>query len=289
MARPLRIEYPGAVYHITSRGNDRKPLFLDDKDRKAFLDILAKCCNLFNWLCHAYCLMGDHYHIVIETVEATLSRGMKHLNGVYTQKFNWNHHKVGHILQGRFKAILIEKESHLLEACRYVVLNPVRAKMTKKPEAWPWSSYLGTCGLCAPANCLSTDWLLQQFSDARRTAQRNYEKFVEDGVGVPSIWDDVKCQILLGNDDFVTMFSDVAKGIEELKEIPRSQRFMEHPSLRQLFSEAVSQGKTVRDRIICEAVELHGYTQKAVADHLQLHYSTVNRILTRQDSKKQQE
>ena len=140
-----------------------------------------------------------------------------------------------------------------------------------------------------PANCLTIDWLLQQFGDTRRTAQRNYRKFVLEGVGARSIWDDLKFQILLGDEDFVTLFSDVTKGIEELKEIPRSQRFLEHPSLEQLFSEAAGQGKRVRDPIIREAVECHGYTQKAVADHLQLHYSTVNRILTKLDSKKEQE
>ncbi|WP_235840290.1 transposase [Citrifermentans pelophilum] len=134
MARPLRIEFPGAVYHITSRGNEQKDVFRDDKDRTIFLDILAKSCNLFNWLCHAHCLMGNHYHLIIETIDDPLSRGMRHLNGVYTQKFNWNHHRVGHVFQGRYKAILIEKESHLLEACRYVVLNPVRARLAADPR-----------------------------------------------------------------------------------------------------------------------------------------------------------
>ncbi|UPU35271.1 transposase [Geomonas paludis] len=135
MARPLRIEFPGALYHVTSRGNEQKDVFRDDKDRAIFLDVLAGCCNLFNWLCHAYCLMGNHYHLVIETVDGTLSKGMRHLNGVYTQKFNWNHHRVDHIFQGRFKAILIERETHLLEAHRYVVLNPIWSGIATKPAA----------------------------------------------------------------------------------------------------------------------------------------------------------
>lgn len=289
MARPLRIEYEGAFYHITSRGNDRKQIFLDDNDRNTFLNILSKSCNLFNWLCHAYCLMENHYHLVIETVDASLSRGMKHLNGLYTQKFNWHHHRVGHVFQGRFKAVLIEKESHLLEACRYVVLNPLRAEMIRQPEAWPWSSYGGTSGLCPPATCLTTDWLLQQFSDERRTAQRSYRKFIMDGIDAPSIWEDLRCQILLGDDDFVSTFSNLAKGVEEQKEIPRTQRFLKHPSLEKLFEQATGQGKMERDRIIREAVQHHGYSQKAVADHLQLHYSTVNRILIKLGITKEQE
>ncbi len=288
MARPLRIEFPGAIYHVTSRGNERKDVFRDDKDRTIFLDILSRCCNLFNWRCHAYCLMGNHYHLIIETVDSTLSKGMRHLNGVYTQKFNWNHNRVGHIFQGRFKAILIEKETHLLEVCRYVVLNPVRAKMTGQPEGWQWSSYRGTAHLTTPAVFLTTDWILQQFGEQPETAQRRYREFVKDGIGGSSIWEDVRSQILLGDDGFVDEFSDVAKGIEELTEVPKSQRFLHRPSLEQLFPNETRQNKKLRDRLVAEAVESHGYDQKEVADHLQLHYSTVSRIVGRNNSKTQE-
>ena len=136
MARPLRIEYDGALYHITSRGNERKAIFRDDEDRVGFLEALQKVNERFNWICHAYCLMNNHYHLVVETPDGNLSKGMRQLNGVYTQYFNRKHHRVGHIFQGRYKSILIEKESYLLEVSRYVVLNPVRAKAVKKPEDW---------------------------------------------------------------------------------------------------------------------------------------------------------
>lgn len=132
MARPLRIEIPGAIYHITSRGNAREPIFLDDGDYADFLNLLSLNLKRFNWILHAYCLMGNHYHLLIETPEGNLSRGMRQLNGTYTQWFNRKHNRVGHIFQGRYKAILVEKDSHLLELCRYVVLNPVRANMVKK-------------------------------------------------------------------------------------------------------------------------------------------------------------
>jgi len=128
MARPLRIEYDRAVYHITSRGNARKAIYGDDADREIFLETLHKVTKRYNWLCHAYCLMNNHYHLVIETPDGNLSRGMRQLNGVYTQRYNARHYSVGHIFQGRYKAILIQKDSHLLEVSRYVVLNPVRAK-----------------------------------------------------------------------------------------------------------------------------------------------------------------
>jgi hypothetical protein len=230
--------------------------------------------------------MGNHYHLVIETVDGILSRGMRHLNGVYTQKFNWNHGRVGHIFQGRYKAILIEKDSHLLEACRYVVLNPVRAHLTKKPEAWRWSSYQGTCGKEKPANCLSTDWLLRQFDPNLTKAARMYRKFVQDGIDAPPIWNELRSQILLGDEDFVLQFSEAAKGAEPLAEIPKCQRFLDRPSLHHLLPESLRENKVLRDKVVVEAIENHGYTQRAVADHLGVHYSTVNRILTKMADEK---
>ncbi len=147
MARPLRIEYEGAVYHVTSRGNARNKIFNDNRDREIFLSILSTVVVRYSWLCHSYCLMDNHYHIMIETPDANLSMGMRQLNGIYTQKYNKRHHKTGHIFEGRFKAILVQKDNYLLELCRYVVLNPVRAGVVGKPEDWRWSSYQATAGL----------------------------------------------------------------------------------------------------------------------------------------------
>jgi putative transposase len=135
MARPLRIEYDGAFYHLTSRGNERKAIFKDDTDRQLFLDSLSQVTERFHWLCHAYCLMDNHYHLVVETPDANLSQGMRQLNGVYTQAYNRRHRRVGHLFQGRFKGILVQKESHFLEVCRYVVLNPVAAGHRKTSSA----------------------------------------------------------------------------------------------------------------------------------------------------------
>ena len=141
MARPLRIEFADAFYHITSRGDRREAIYEDDEDRKAFLNILAEVVARYNWICHAFCLMTNHYHLLIETVDGNLSQGMRQLNGVYTQASNRRHRRVGHLFQGRFKGILVDKEAYLLELSRYVVLNPVRAGMVESPEQWPWSSY----------------------------------------------------------------------------------------------------------------------------------------------------
>ena len=157
MARPLRIEYPEALYHITSRGNARSPVFDDDRDRREFLMILEDVVGRYKWLCHAFCLMDNHYHLLVETVDGNVSLGMRHLNGVYTQAFNRRHHRVGHVFQGRFTSVLVERESYLLELCRYVVLNPVRAGIVKHPGAYRWSSYKSTGGLVKPAPFLKVN------------------------------------------------------------------------------------------------------------------------------------
>jgi REP element-mobilizing transposase RayT len=146
MARPLRLEFAGALYHVTSRGDGQEDIYGGDEDRRAFLDVLAAVCRRFNWLIHAHCLMSNHYHLLVETPDANLSKGMRQLNGVYTQRFNQTHQRVGHVFQGRYKAILVQKEAYLLELARYVVLNPVRARMVRTPEEWPWSSYRAATG-----------------------------------------------------------------------------------------------------------------------------------------------
>ena len=170
MARPLRLELAGALYHITSRGDAREDIFLSDDDRLAWLDALAQVCKRFNWVCHAYCQMTNHYHLLIETPEANLSKGMRQLNGVYTQRFNRTHGRVGPAFQGRFKAILVHKDSYLLELARYVVLNPLRAKRVRRLERWRWSSFPATCGQAAKPDWLQVDFVLGQFATQRARA-----------------------------------------------------------------------------------------------------------------------
>ena len=163
MSRPLRIEYAGALYHVTARGDRREDIYLDDEDRQAWLQQLAQVCRRFNWRCHAWCQMDNHYHILIETAEGNLSQGMRQLNGVYTQACNRRHQRVGHVFQGRYKAILVQKDSYLLELARYIVLNPVRAGMVKDVADWAWSSYHAMLNLKTAPEWLETDWLLTCF------------------------------------------------------------------------------------------------------------------------------
>ena len=141
MVRPLRLEFAGALYHVTSRGDRREDIFLCDDDRVDWLGVLGTVCARFNWVVHAFCQMTNHYHILLETVDGNLSRGMRQMNGLYTQGFNRRHGLVGHLFQGRYKAILVQKEAYLLELSRYVVLNPLRANMVGSLEDWQWSTY----------------------------------------------------------------------------------------------------------------------------------------------------
>ena len=279
MARPLRIEYAGALYHITTRGNAKQKIFKDQGDQKIFLNILTQVNKRYKWHCHAYCLMNNHYHLVIETEEATLSKGMRQLNGVYTQAYNGRHERVGHLFQGRFKAILIEKETYLLEVCRYVVLNPVRAKTAQRPDAWEWSSYCGTAGNQKPHPCLTVEWILAQFGTSGTEARRRYRKFVQEGVGDASLWEKVKGQSLLGEESFIEKVRPVLEGRKQNQEIPRTQRYLARPELEKMFQGITRGEKNQRDRLIQKAVEEYGYSQRAVADYLEMHYSSVSRIV----------
>lgn len=278
MARPLRVEYDGAVYHVTSRGNARKPIYKDDKDRITFLDILHQVNKRYNWLCHAYCLMKNHYHLILETPDGNLSQGMRQLNGVYTQAFNKKHGRVGHVYQGRYKAILIQKESHLLEVCRYVVLNPVRAKLLEKPAEWRWSSYTATSGKGKPHSCLTTDWVLGQFSRKRKHAERAYREFVQAGVGKRDVWKDLKGQSILGEDGFVENLLDYVKGYKEIQEIPKMQRYIDRPDLDEIFRKKELSDKKKRNIRIIEAVERYGYSQREIARYFGMHYASISRL-----------
>jgi REP element-mobilizing transposase RayT len=198
MVRPLRLEFAGALYHVTARGNARQKIFLDEQDRHAFLDLLGKEIEQQGWRCYAYCLMDNHYHLLIETPEPTLVAGMRRLNGVYTQAFNRRHRRVGHLYQGRYKAILVDKEAYLQELCRYIVLNPVRAKAVKRLDQWQWSSYAATAGAAT-----APPWLAVKEVCALFGGRAAYWRFVVQGIGQASPWEKLRGQMYLGGEDFL--------------------------------------------------------------------------------------
>jgi len=263
------------------RGNARNNIFHADQDRKEFLLILDRVVRRFNWICHAYCLMDNHYHLLIETPDGNLSQGMRQLNGIYTQKYNWMHQKTGHVFQGRYKAILVEKERYLLELCRYVVLNPVRAKMVAKPEEWKWSSYRYTAGTIKAPEYLTTDWIIGLFSSNKKEAQSLYRRFVKEGIDTSSPWDELQGQILLGEESFIDKYRELLQDKIEIKEIPRTQRYLNRPKLSVLFSKEYK--KAQRDERIHTAHVKHGYRLKEIADHLGIHYTTVTKALKNAD------
>lgn len=285
MARPLRIEFAGAVYHVTSRGNARADIFEADSDRETFLRIFGLVVKRFNWLCHAYCLMNNHYHLLIETVEGNLSAGMRQLNGVYTQAFNRAHRRDGHVFKGRFAAILVEKESHLLELCRYVVLNPVRAGMVERPEQYRWSSYLPTLGKAAKPALLTTGWLLGNFSNTPVESHRRYRQFVTAGMhDSESPWGKLSGQILLGTEEFVQKAKEFLGGKVDIPEIPRRQRQVGRPTLADLFPPATVMQKRVRNRVIRLAHGRYGYTLKELSQALGVHYTTISKVINSEET-----
>jgi putative transposase len=279
MARPLRVEYPGALYHVTSRGNARQNIFRYDRDRLYFLSLLEKLIERFNWRCHGYCLMNNHYHLIVETPQGNLSRGMRQLNGIYTQKYNWRYKKTGHVFQGRYKAIIVDKESYLLELSRYVVLNPVRAHVTEKPEDWKWSSYQATAGLDTPPEFLTTEWLLSQFGDRKKRAEDRYRKFVIEGIAGGSPWKELNGQIYLGDKEFIRQIKTAPTS--RPGEIPKSQYHADRLSLAELFGEVGQLAKAERDSRIHTAHIQYGYTFAQIGGHLNIHYATASRAVKR--------
>jgi REP element-mobilizing transposase RayT len=232
MSRPLRIEFPGAVYHVTSRGDRRERIFVDDVDRRSLLAVVAQGTERFEAEVLAYCLMGNHYHFVLHTREANLSLLMRHINGVYTQRFNRRHGLVGHLFQGRFKAVLVDRDAYLLEVCRYVELNPVRAGIVRAPGDWAWSSYRAHAGQVEAPEWLDTaglhaHWLGRDAATPEETAsaQAFYARWVAQGRDV-RLWEQaLNQQVFLGDDAFVQRLQALLSAQQAVApNIPKTQR-----------------------------------------------------------------
>lgn len=289
MSRPLRIEFPGAVYHVTSRGNRRESIFEDDADRVELLAALAQAMQRFDAQVLAYCLMGNHYHFVLHTRRANLSLLMRHVNGAYAQAFNRRHGKVGHVFQGRFKAILVDREAYLLELCRYVELNPVRAGLCAAPQAWAWSSYRAHVGQADTPAWLDTIGLHGHLlarapsgeADHRRAAKR-YAELVEAGRGI-KLWDSaLRQQIYLGDEAFVTrmqLLADPQRAAAH--EVPKPQR-MAPSSLEQWLLACET-----REVALLRGYREGGLSMTAMARELGLTVSRVSRLIARAERRMQ--
>jgi REP element-mobilizing transposase RayT len=283
MSRPLRLQLPGGIYHVTARGNARRAIFEDDDDRVRFLVVLASTVARYRMLCHAYCLMGNHYHLLVQTLEPNLSIAMRQLNGVYTQRFNRRHERCGHVLQGRFGAQLVDGDAYLRQVCRYIVLNPVRAGLVAHPGDWRWSSFQATAGQTAVPGFLSVDWV-RSLSGARTPTEaiRRFVSFVEAGIGAAeSLVEQFSSKPVMSDGALAEQLVAQYRGAVPCTEFPRAQRFGSRPALARTFQNVASRADRNARAVV--AVRDHGYTMREVADFLGLHYITVSRALAQAD------
>lgn len=282
MARSLRIEYPGGLYHITSRGNKKENIFHSAEDKEMFLDLISCVCERFKWDVYSYCLMDNHYHLLVETPLPNLSKGMHYLNGVYTQKFNRVHSRVGHVFQGRYHSVIIDKDSYLLELSRYIVLNPVRAQLVPAPGNWKWSSYLSTCGRTPAQKWLKIDKILLNFGSPLANSIPRYKQFVSEGLVKDSPWKNLKHQIYLGEDAFVNKMMDTINLAQNLTNLPKCQ-YLHAPEPQSLddFCELFPN----RNLAIGKAYESGLYSLREIGLYFNLHYSRVSKIINMEKGK----
>lgn len=272
MARPLRICIPGGLYHVFVRGNARERIYRTDSDRELFLELLGHTTDRYSLLCHGYCLMGNHYHLIVETPRANLPIAMRQLNGLYARRYNVRHGRCGHVFQARYGSIFVEKESHLHAVSRYVDLNPVRAGICTDPADYRWSSHRAMVGLCEPPRFLTTEDVLARFGPTRRRAQARYRAYVAEGLD-----DALEEQVHGERLGSIRFLRDTFGHDPPIPEIPRAQIEPAPPSLAEIFSRH-------RWLPVFVAYRRHGYTLGQIADHLGCHYSTVSRRLRREEA-----
>jgi putative transposase len=279
MARPLRVHIPGVLYHVMSRGNARQEIFLDAGDYTRFLVRLAVTAARFGVLCRAYCLMVNHFHLLLEPRQFPLSRMMHQLNSSYSQSFNRRHERVGHLLQGRFKSPMIDGDAYLRRVLRYIVLNPVRAGLVAQPAEWPWSSYRATAGLETPPSFLTLDRVWRSFDADPSTAQRRYAAFVAGGPSGRS--DRLSGTIADGPELFRSRVGDVLERYRDEGDLTYADRFACRPSLERIFENA--HDAAALDQAMRRAFERHGYTLREIGDFVRRPACTVWRRIRRAD------
>jgi REP element-mobilizing transposase RayT len=282
MTRPLRIEYPGALYHVTARGNRRSSIYFDEGDRFIWLDVLSRICERFNFAIHAYCQMTDHYHLMVETVDGNLEQGMRQLNGQYAQQINRRHGLVGHLFQGRYKAFLVQKDVYLLELSRYIVLNPVRAGICAMPDQWDWSSYKSMCSDHSAPAWLDRDWVLGQFGADRASALPAYQAFVRAGIGAHSPLVDAHAGLLLGDQRFHRDHAD-RTGDKNLVAVAGTQRRLSALSIAQYAGLYLD-----RDEAMAQAYRSTAFSMAEIGAYFGVTYQTVSRAVKRIETIREQ-
>ena len=271
MARPQRIEFAGALYHVSAKGQGGGRLFRDAEDAERFLTILGRVCRRFDWAVMAYCLLPDRFELVAETRRANLSEGMRRLSGHYGQAFNRRHARRGPVFQGRFKAVLVDRELYLADVCREVLRQPVEAGLAAQARDWRWSSCRTMLKGNAP-DWLAKDTLLRLFSDDPEVAAARFSTFVEIFLSGSDPWSDRRDQIYLGSEGFVEQVQEAVNRVRETLGLAQEARkplawFAErYPDPHEAMARAHLDG---------------GYSQPQVAAHFGVHYSTVSRAASR--------
>jgi putative transposase len=275
MARPLRLHIPGALYHVMSRGNAKQPIFLGERDYERFLELLSAASLRFGVLCRAYCLMQNHFHLLLEPRERPLSGMMQQLNSAYSQWFNRRHERVGHVLQGRFKALLVDRDEYFLQVLKYVVLNPVEAGLVSGPAEWRWSSYCATAGLGIAPAFLALDDVWKAFDADPDRARGLFAAFVDAGRNATA----PPGPVVFGSAALTAQVGDALEPYREICEISRAERFAVRPSLDTLLAEACD--GSARNALIRKAFRLYGYTLREIGVFIGRHPSTVSRRIGR--------
>lgn len=277
MSRPVRIEFPGASYHVTSKGRDGQVVFKDDEDRGAFLNVIENVVDRFDWLVHSYALLPGHYHLVVEVPEANLSKGMRQLNGVYTQHFNRRHDQEGPIFQGRFKGVLFEKKTYLLPICRDVIVNTKQDETAGNYANYKWSSYRALAGQVKAPRLLHSDDVIRSFGKRVSDARRKYRDYIREGVEVESPLSNITNQVLLGSASFINEMQPILQGERLSKRGPKAVK--KRRSLNMLFRKVGDKTRPERNELIKKAHLEHGYTLMEIGEHLGLHYTTVSKVV----------
>lgn len=275
MTRPLRIQFPGAIYHITVRGNAYQKIFLDKHDYLLFLETLVEVKEYCGWEIFAYSLMPNHFHLLLKTPEPNLSIGMRELNGNYTLRFNARHKRVGHLFQGRYKSIIVDGDNYLYELIRYIVLNPVKAKLVKDPKNWPWSSHREMMSQKKNNIIIKKAKVLSFFGSDKREAKKEYLTYINEKQD-NDIWGDLKGSLILGSDEFADKINNLLNDPKyNSKEYTNKQRNFNRPRLNVLLKDNKDNKKL--NSMIYKARKF-GYTNYEISKYLGVHYTTISKI-----------
>jgi putative transposase len=306
MARQWRIEYPGAFYHVLSRGNDRQEVFRSDDDRKMFLRLIEEFSTRFQVDVFAYVLMGNHYHVLLKTGEGNLSKAMQWLGTTYTRKFNNRHDRSGHLFQGRYKSFLVENETYLLRLSCYIHRNPLRAGIVERLADYPWSSYLFYAYAQKAPDWLKTDLILNLMAKGEDPHRQYRRKAQEYSAETVFIWEDVKHGLILGSDAFVTDIRARFLSDEKKPELPQHNKMIRQFSPREVLERAAAalnfdlenalQNKRVpagekdkRDLMMFLLWKSGGLTNQEIGAYFGLTYSAVSRRVAKTGERLKQE